>query len=204
MLTLDHIAIATSDLAQGTAWAETAFGVPLAPGGEHKEMGTHNRLLSLGPKEYLEVIGINPGAPAPDQPRWFDLDNFTGPTRPKTWICRTPDLDAAIAAAPAGIGVPWLLARSDLRWKMAVPRDGKLPFDGLFPALIEWQGEAHPAPRLPDRDIRLTGLTLAHPEAGALAAALTPLLSDPRIEIIRAETPSLSARFATPDGPLTL
>ncbi len=204
MLTLDHIAIATTDLAQGTAWAEIAFGVPLAPGGEHKEMGTHNRLLSLGAEEYLEVISINPDAPSPDQPRWFDLDNFTGPTRPKTWICRTPDLDAAIAAAPKGIGVPWSLARSDLRWKMAVPVDGKLPFDGLFPALIEWQGQAHPATRLPDQDIRLTGLTLAHPEAEALAAALTPLLSDPRIEVTHADTPSLNARFTTPDGPLTL
>ena len=204
MLTLDHIAIACTDLTVGAAWAEAAFGVPLAPGGVHQEMGTHNRLLSLGPEEYLEVIAINPDAPGPAQTRWFDLDNFAGPTRPQAWIARVPDLDAAHAAAPDGIGVPWSLARADLRWRMAVPKDGKLPFDTLFPALIEWEGEAHPAPRLPDHGVRLTKLVLAHPDAEALRAALTPLCDDPRLEVIAAETPYLSVVFDTPNGPLTL
>jgi hypothetical protein len=191
-------------LTVGAAWAETAFGVPLAPGGVHQEMGTHNRLLSLGPEEYLEVIAINPDAPGPAQPRWFDLDGFAGPTRPQAWIARVPDLDAARAAAPDGIGVPWSLARADLRWRMAVPKDGKLPFDTLFPALIEWEGEAHPAPRLPDHGVRLTKLILAHPDAEALRAALTPISDDPRLEVIAAETPYLSVVFDTPTGPLTL
>ncbi|WJY22071.1 VOC family protein [Fontisubflavum oceani] len=204
MLTLDHIAIACADLTVGAAWAETAFGVPLAPGGVHREMGTHNRLLSLGPEEYLEVIAINPDAPGPAQPRWFDLDDFAGPTRPRAWIARVPDLDAARAAAPDGVGVPWSLARADLRWRMAVPQDGKLPFDALFPALIEWEGEAHPAPRLPDHGVRLTKLILAHPDAEALRAALAPLSDDPRLEVIAAETPYLSVVFDTPNGPLTL
>jgi hypothetical protein len=63
-------------------------------------MGTWNRLLSLGPEEYFELIAIEPGAPGPAQPRWFDLDNFAGPTRATTWICRCDDLDAALALAP--------------------------------------------------------------------------------------------------------
>ncbi|RMA41625.1 VOC family protein [Rhodophyticola porphyridii] len=204
MLSLDHIAIATPDLATGTAWAEMAFGVPLEPGGTHAEMGTHNRLLSLGPEEYLEVIAIDPDGAAPGQPRWFDLDRFRGPTGPGAWIARVPDLDAAIAAAPDGIGVAWSLSRADLRWRMAIPADGRLPFDGLFPALIEWEGAAHPAPRLPDRGVRLTGLTLAHPQAEALRAALAPVFSDPRLEIVAEDSPYLGLRFDTARGPLDL
>lgn len=204
MLSLDHIAIATSDLTTGTAWAETAFRVPLEPGGTHAEMGTHNRLLSLGPEEYLEVIAIDPDGAAPGQPRWFDLDRFRGPTRPGAWIARVPDLDAAIAAAPDGIGVAWSLSRAGLRWRMAIPVDGRLPFDGLFPALIEWEGAAHPAPRLPDRGVRLTGLTLAHPQADALRAVLAPLFDDPRLEIVAEDSPYLGLRFDTARGPLDL
>ena len=124
MLTLDHIAIATAALGPGTADVEVALGQPLLPGGEHPAMGTHNRLLSLGPDEYLEVIAINPDAPGPDQPRWFNIDNFSGATRTTNWICRCPDIAVAIAASPDGIGQPWQLERADLRWTMAVPRDG--------------------------------------------------------------------------------
>jgi hypothetical protein len=64
MLTLDHIAVSTTALETGTAEVEAALGLPLAPGGQHAAMGTWNRLLSLGPEEYFELIAIEPGAPA--------------------------------------------------------------------------------------------------------------------------------------------
>jgi hypothetical protein len=167
-------------------------------------MGTWNRLLSLGDGEYFELIAIEPGAPAPAQPRWFDLDDFAGATRTTTWICSTADLDAALAAAPEGAGVPWDLERGDLRWRMAVPRNGKLPFGGLFPAMIEWQGAAHPAGRLPDRGVRLTGLRLHSPGADEIRAALAPLIADERIEIREAEAPRIEAVLTAPQGEVVL
>lgn len=199
MLRLDHLAVSCTALAEGVAMLEAALGVTMAPGGEHPAFGTHNRLLSLGPDEYLEVIAINPQAPPPDRPRWFDLDRFAGPPALGHWIAACPDIAAALALAPAGAGVPMALVRGDLRWQMAVPEDGRLPLDEVFPALIEWQGTAHPAPRLPDHGIRLTALTLRHGDADALRAALAPLIDDPRIRI-EAGPPGLSARFATPQG----
>lgn len=204
MLTFDHLAISCDSLAAGVAHVEAALGVPLAPGGEHAAMGTHNRLLSLGPEEYLEVIAINPDAPGPDQPRWFDIDNFSGAPRVTNWICRCPDLDAALAAAPDGTGVPWDLERGDLRWRMAVPTDGKLPFDGTFPALIEWQGDAHPAPRLPDQGVRLTALHLTHPEAEALREALGSLIAEDRLTISKGPAPTLEIELTGPNGTVRL
>ena len=204
MLTFDHIAVSAEALGTGTADVETALGQRLLPGGQHPHMGTHNRLLSLGPQDYFELIAIDPDAPGPDQPRWFNLDNFSGTTRTTNWICSCPDIEAAMAAAPAGIGVPWDLERADLRWRMSVPRDGKLPFDGLFPALIEWKGTAHPAPRLADSGVRLKELRLHSPQADALRAALTPLIRDPRITILNSKAPRIEAVLETPKGDVIL
>ncbi|MDO9525727.1 MAG: VOC family protein [Gemmobacter sp.] len=197
MLHLDHLAFAAGSLGQGVAAVEAALGVTLAPGGAHPAMGTHNRLLSLGPGEYLEVIAVNPQAPAPDRPRWFDLDRFAGPPRVTNWIVRCDDLAAAVATAPTGTGVPMPLTRGDLSWTMAVPVNGRLPFDGGFPALIQWFGAAHPAQRLPDVGVRLTALHLTHPEADALRAALP--LSDTRVTV-SAGPIGLRATFSTPKG----
>ncbi len=204
MLRFDHFAVTCEELAAGVVAVEHALGVEMAPGGEHAAMGTHNRLLSLGPQEYMEVIAINPNAPGPGRPRWFEMDNFHGAPRVGNWICACDDIDAALATAPKGAGRPMALTRGDLAWKMAVPDDGKLPFDGGFPALIEWQGDAHPAPRLPDHGLRLTRVKIVHPEAGKLSAALEGLLSDKRVDLIAGDTPALSMEISTSTGVVTL
>ncbi|KAB2886212.1 MAG: VOC family protein [Albidovulum sp.] len=193
----DHLAVSAASLDHGARVVEAALGVGLEPGGKHPFMGTHNRLLSLGPGEYLEVIAIDPDATAPDRPRWFRLDTFTGPPRVTNWILRTDELDAALAAAPPGAGQPVALERGPYRWRMGVPEDGRLPFDDAFPALIQWQGECHPAAALPDRGCRLRRLEIAHPKADRLRP-LVPL-SDPRISIVVGPK-AIRAEITTPHG----
>lgn len=202
MLTLDHLAVSCTTLDEGAAAVEAALGVTLAPGGQHPHMATHNRLLSLGPDLYLEVIAADPAQTSPAWPRWFDLDRFAGPPRLTNWICRTDDLDTELSHAPAGTGTPVALSRGDFRWRMAVPASGILPFDNAFPALIQWEGPAHPAPRLPDHGIRLTALAITHPQADALRPALGRL-SDPRITL-HSGPQAMRATFATPQGDRTL
>lgn len=199
MLVLDHLAVSCTGLAEGAAAIEAALGLPLAAGGQHPHMATHNRLLSLGPDLYLEVIAADPSQPRPAWPRWFDLDRFSGPPRLTNWICRTDDLDAELAHSPAGTGTPVALQRGDFRWRMAVPASGILPFDNRFPALIQWEGTAHPAPRLPDHGIRLAHLDITHPQADALSAALAPRLRDERITVSQGPN-AMKATFATPWG----
>lgn len=204
MTALDHIAIAATDLDEGVLAVQASLGVPLQPGGRHAVMSTHNRLLALGPGEYLEVIAPDPDAPPPGRARWFGLDRFDGTPAPHAWIVRVPDLDAALAMAPPGAGRPVEFVRGDLRWRMAVPDDGMLPFDGLFPALIQWQAGRHPADRLPGAGVRLTGLTLWHPDAPSLQAALAPLIADPRVTAKVGSLPTLQVRLDTPAGPVSL
>ncbi len=183
------------------AHVEAALGVALAGGGKHAHMSTHNRLLGLGPSDYLEVIAVDPDAPPVAHPRWFRLDEFSGAPRLTNWICRVPDLDAALAIAPKAAGRALDLARGDFRWRMGVPADGRLPFDDCYPALIEWLGRLVPQDRLPDSGCRLTRLEVAHPQAAEIAALLP--LADPRV-IFTAGHPALRAQFATPHGPRVL
>lgn len=200
---LDHLAISSTTLAEGTAAIEDALGVALAQGGKHAHMGTWNRLLGMG-DIYLEVIAIDPAAPGPKWPRWFDLDAFSGPPRLTNWIASCTDIHAEIARGPTGVGQPVALERGDLRWQMAIPATGRLPFDDAFPALIQWQGPAHPAQRLPDAGVRLRRLEIVHPEAEALIAALAGRFDDPRVLIVAGPEKAMRAEFSTSHGSRTL
>lgn len=194
---LDHLAVAAESLEAGRINVEKCLGLPLQPGGQHAHFGTHNLLLGLEDGLYLEVIAVDPDADAPDHPRWFDLDRFTGAPRLSNWICAVDDLDAARARHPAA-GGSVDLARGDLRWRMAVPDGGVLPYDNCFPALINWRAGGHPSERLPASGARLDRLVVAHPEAAALRAELDDL-DDPRV-VFEPGAPALRAEIMTPKG----
>ncbi|MEM0947387.1 MAG: VOC family protein [Pseudomonadota bacterium] len=199
-LELDHLAVAGETLAEATAHVEAALGQALEPGGVHVEMGTHNRLLSLGPGIYLEAIAINPAGRDPGRPRWFDLDRFSGAPRLSNWIARTADLSGELAIAPAGMGVPVAFQRGRYSWTMAVPGTGRLPFEGAAPALIQWDGAAHPADHLPDHGIRLSKLEVAHPAADDLRAAFPALGRLEILHLTQGPNVELRALIETPGG----
>ncbi len=199
MLQLDHIAVLGETLDEAATHAELALGQPLQPGGRHEAFGTHNRVLGLDPEIYLEAISRDPAAPPPACARWFGLDHFAGPARLDKWICRVDDLDRALEVLPmAGRAVD--LERGTLRWRMSVPEDGLLPFDGLFPALIEWQSDVPPGKALPPSGCSLRELTVAHPDAAGLSDLLTPHLEIPCLRFVEGDRPMLRAEIDTAQG----
>lgn len=197
MWALDHIAVTAPSLAEGVAHVEAALGVRMPETiGQHALMGTHNRLLGLGPSDYLEVIAVDPAAPAPSRPRWFQLDRVSTPPRLTNWVLRVGKLDEALARLPAA-GRALDLARGDFRWRMAVPDDGVLPYDDCFPALLQWIGGLKPSDRLAESGCRLTRLEIAHPAADKIAAHLR--LRDVRIAFCTGPA-ALRATINTPNG----
>ena len=60
--TLDHLVVAANNLEAGVHHVIEALGVEPAPGGRHDYMNTHNAVLRLGPKTYLEIIAVDPDA----------------------------------------------------------------------------------------------------------------------------------------------
>lgn len=204
----DHLVVAARTLEEGAQWLETRCGVPTVPGGRHARMGTHNRLLSLGPGLYLEIIAIDPKAPPPGRPRWFALDSpamaerlARGPALVH-WVARTDDLDGARAAHPREVGEILAMARGDFRWRIGVAADGALPAGGAFPTLIQWDGDAHPASAAPDSGCRLEALNVRCPEAQAVRARLATLGLDPQgpVHFAASDAVGLSAFLRTPGG----
>lgn len=199
MLVLDHIAVLGETLEEAATHVETCLGQPMLPGGRHERFGTHNRLLGLDPDLYLEAIAVDPSAPKPEDARWFGLDHFQGAARLDKWICRVADIDAALETLPeAGRRVD--VSRGALHWAMAVPEDGKLPFDGMFPALIQWKSDVLPGKTLQRSGYDLTQLVVRHPNAADLSSRLAPFLETPCVRIETAEAAGLQAVLTRGDG----
>lgn len=199
-LSLDHVAVVARTLEEGTTYVEAVLGTELSPGGKHPDMGTHNRLLSLGPYCYLEVIAVDPEAPTPAHRRWFNLDTYNGHPRVMNWICATDDLDAALDSAPPGSGTPMRLRRGDMMWRMAVTDFGKLPFDDAMPALMEWGDSPHPNRRLPELGLRLTRLDVFHPNAVQLLEQFPKLGGLQDVSVREGPEKRLIATISTPNG----
>jgi hypothetical protein len=201
--TLDHLVVAGQTLAPAVAHIEAALGVAPPPGGQHPLMATHNHVMQLGDQVFLEAIAPDPAA-AWQRPRWFGLDDpavqarLTHP-RLLTWVARVPDLDVALRLAGPASGEAVRVSRGALTWRFAVPGDGALRFDGVFPSLIEWAPGPLPVDRMADFGCRLVRVELRHPNAAEVARALAPLITDPRISIARGPV-ELAAVIDTPSG----
>jgi hypothetical protein len=166
---LDHLVIGCADLSRGAAWLERFLGVSLGPVGQHERMGTHNRLASLGPDHYLELIAIDPNAPPPSTPRWFGLDTPDVQARiarrPRLigWVARTADIDSLSDKTGNALGSVLNMARGDFHWRITNPDDGHPIEGGLIPHMIQWDVPIHPCERLPDQGLRFTWMEAAHP-----------------------------------------
>jgi Glyoxalase-like domain len=205
---LDHLLLGVADLDDGIEWVETLTGVKAARGGSHPGRGTHNALLSLGGRRYLEII-----APDPAQTAYnfqIDVRKLAEP-RLVTWAAGTSDVDAvAKQARDAGHQIfgpnDGSRARSDgklLKWKSlgvqsAFGRDGVEP----IPFFIQWAADSpHPSQDSPT-GCELQALALEHPEAAKVRNALRELGID--LEAKPADAVRFTATLKTPKGEVRL
>lgn len=201
---LDHLVLATPDLAATVAGFARRTGITPAPGGAHPGLGTRNHLVGLGGRSYLEIIGPDPEQPEPTGPRPFGVDRLTGPAV-LTWAISTPDLDAALAAVRArghdpGPVRPMSRRTPDgtvLRWRLTGAGPGDAP--DPVPFLIDWGDSLHPAASgLPVAPLLAVSASAPDPEAvrDRLAALGTSLR-------LTAGPAALSFTVDTPNGPVT-
>ncbi|CAD5199173.1 VOC family protein [Pseudomonas sp. FEN] len=207
--TIDHLAIVAPDLDTGCAFVTGVLGVELQPGGTHPRMGTHNRLLRLGPQLYLEVIAVDPSAERPKRPRWFGLDQLApdSPARLATWVARTDDIHAASASCQDIVGDVEPMSRGTLSWQITIPSDGNLPLGGSVPTLIQWEQAIHPASALQDKGCSLLALDVFHTDPEKIKAVLEAMnFSGPVYlhALKKTSDPFLIAHIQTPTGLKTL
>lgn len=197
---VDHLIYAAPDLAAAVADLEDRFGVRAQAGGKHIGLGTHNALLALGPRTYLEIIAPDPGQPEPSMPRPFGVDDVTR-GRLAGWALACDDIDRAVTEArshgydPGDVGDGQRVgpAGTVLRWRAA----GSALADGLVPFLICWGDTEHPARSAP-HGLVLKSLQIEHPDPLFLAPLLTALGAD--IQVTAAAAPALVAHLSGPSG----
>lgn len=205
---VDHLLLGVGDLDSGGTFIDRLTGIRPSFGGSHPGRGTRNALVSLGGRQYLEII-----APDPAQSDYrFQIDVRTLKT-PKlvTWAAASPDLDALAAKAKAA-GLQVLgpndgsRARPDgglLKWKTlgvasTFARDGIDP----VPFFIQWAPDsAHPSQDSP-KGCELELLEIAHPDPKGLATLLNQLGIDGHVK--QADKAVLRATVKTPRGPVYL
>lgn len=168
-------------------------------------MGTHNRLLRCGPDCYLEVIAIDPNAPAPQRPRWFGLDTMTPDSTASlsAWVVRTTNIRTHAAASTQPLGPVTPMQRANLDWLITIPETGISPLDGMAPALIEWQTPRLPVLSMPDHGLSLEALHIYHPEPKTVQALLASLQLKAPVSVFPSSSdskPALRAIIRTAAG----
>jgi hypothetical protein len=207
---IDHVVLATDNLERTVASLRARLGVVPIPGGSHVGMGTRNELLGLGGAAYLEIVGPDLGQPTPMAPRPFGIDDIAGEAI-VAWCARpaqsleTVVHDLAAAGHQSGPISEMSRRRPDgvlLSWRLTFPQP-HAPLGSVMPFLIDWGSSEHPATTLP-ADVSLDRLILGTPHPSELGAMLAAIGDDERIVVVLDEVATITARFTTPLGRVTL
>lgn len=207
MLQLDHVVVIAPSLEEGAAHVKAQLGIDMPFGGEHPQMGTHNLLLRLGDAVFLEVIAVNPAAPAPKRARWFGLDDtesvlsaWNEGRRLRAWVAQTRAFDSVLAAHGAWLGESVRVSRGDRSWRFIMRQDGSLPADGVAPPVIDWGERGNPASAMPDHGATLESFIIEHPDPdGVLSLYERMGVTDPP-EVRQGERFRYRATIRTPGG----
>lgn len=177
MLRLDHLTVIAPTLAEGVDHVRACLDLDIPYGGEHPEMGTHNHVLRLGDDAYMEIIAIDPNAPAPTGRRWFGLGDpaavrrdWDAGRRLRTWVAATDSLDAVLAQHGDLFGGQTRISRGGKYSQFSLLPDGALPMDGILPSIIDRGGRPAPAPRMDDHGAVLQRFVLEHPHPAEVTA----------------------------------
>ncbi len=203
--TIDHLVYASPELGPAVEHVAAALGVRPAYGGQHPGLGTHNALLSLGPRTYLEIIAPDPSQAGPAEPLPFGLGELTAPAL-RAWAVAPAQFDTAVSRSlaagfdygPVVSGHRRDAGGLDLRWRMTSSSRVR---DGVIPFLIDWGASPHPARGAPAGPMLASfGVLTPEPERVAAQLALLGL----EVDIHEAGQPGLQATLATSSGRLML
>lgn len=206
MLRLDHVTIGAADLSQGAAHLHAQLGIDAPAGGQHADMGTHNRVLRVGDGIFLELLAIDPAGTSPHRPRWFGMDDahqrkkLVEQPRPVGWVLSTSDVAAAHTASRVDLGEILAMSRGTRSWRITVPTSGMTAFDGCFPSLIQWSEGPPPANGMSFLGPVLEHVILHHPRSNDLRVALDELGAGHLAEVKQSAEPRLAFGFRMPDG----
>ncbi len=201
---IDHIVLGISDLQAGIDQLEELTGVRPVFGGEHPDLGTHNALMSLGTRQYLEILAPRPEAEVVDRHRPLkELSDLT----PVMWAVATDDaVQTAERLATNGHptteivpGSRTLPDGSILEWKIF--RLSEFGLAGV-PFFIEWSEQSpHPSQTSPT-GCEFESIELAHPKSDRLRQVVQILGLN--LAVAQNESTMMKVRIRCPSGEIQL
>lgn len=207
MLALDHLTVVAPTLTEGVEHVRACLDIDVPFGQRHAYMGTHNHLLQLGGRTYLEIVALDPEGVRPGRARWFGLDDgervrrdWDQGRRLRGWVARTDAIDRVLAGREAVLGRKVALPVDAPAFDFAIPDDGSLPLDGAAPCVIDRRGKPRAMEAIADRGARLLGFSLEHPDPEPILALLRDLAVDRPPAITRGAEMRYRARIETPGG----
>lgn len=197
---IDHLIYADPDLDAAVVTLHRRFGVEAGGGGNHPGRGTHNKLLALGSRTYLELIAPDPSQPPPATPRPYGVEGITQGGL-VGWAVAVEDIEAARTYARSRGFDPGPVVdgqREDatgrlLHWRVTA----NAQVAGLIPFLISWGDTRHPAVDAP-AGLSLCSLSVEHPRPTEITTALAAMGAV--VEVRKAPRPALVARIDSPRG----
>lgn len=202
---VDHLIFGASDLDQAIAWFEKTAGVKPVIGGVHPGRGTRNALVSLGGRQYLEIIAPDPAQQVASLP--YDLKSMSTP-RMVHWAAVTNNI--SLIAQKANLSVSnsrdGSRARPDgrvLKWRTLdiQNRMGEIRFSPI-PFFIEWASDSpHPSQDSP-KGCKLQSFEMEHPDPESVIEALKRLGIEAKVK--QAAESKLIAILKAPKGEVRL
>lgn len=208
---VDHLGIGAADLEEGITWLEKTTGVKAMIGGSHPGQGTRNAVISLGGRQYLEIIAPDPGQTV-YRPVNFQTDlRMLAQPRLIFWAATTNDITAiaenARRTAQQIVGpIEGSRVRPDgkvLQWKNLLVRNKFAVYAAEpIPFFIEWaSGSVHPSQDSP-KGCELESFEIEHPDPRGVMNALKSLGIEAKVT--QARNARLRATLTTPKGTVEL
>ncbi len=199
---IDHLVLAVPDLAETCATLIKEWGAVIAKGGSHPHHGTHNALLRLGKRQYLEILAADPAVPDQQRSdRGRRIAAFGRPNLMEVIFAVPKTVDSFLLDLPSGIeidtdaeGRRLRADGTEVKWRLLGLRHPDL---GRLPDMIEWLSP-HPSLELVD-GAALQQLCLLHPKADMLAECLSQFGGhDPLLKVSPGQ--GLAAEIKFPKG----
>ena len=141
---IDHFVFAAETLNEGSEFIENVLKEDLSDINAHKTMGTHNRVISIGPC-YLEVISLDPQNQNANKNTWFNLSDLSY----RETFLKTPKLISFVISSKKlersiFFEKEFFVSRNEYKWFFRKPNFDYLQKNNfrninLFPSLINWE-----------------------------------------------------------------
>lgn len=208
MHNIDHFMIAANDLARLSDHFTEVTGVPVAEGGSHPDLGTHNKLIATTSDVYLELIAPNPALEARSDLR-EEMEQIDALCLHRIIALGSLDRFPEIVEAYRRAGVPAVVrplsrrAASGelLRWHLLMPASPNA-FGALAPLFIDWGSATHPSRSLPPAPCTLVACQAGHPEPQRIKALWQAIGFD--MPLAQEARPRVSITLDTPKGRVEL